>query len=175
LGFSGEFFRTIALLNALHRMRRITGALRCHARCAVTESRMIQLDDPHDDPFADAPPDPEFTAESAWLDAGTATRNQPMAFSTPSALGAAGESRFLTDWVDQHRVTTYPANPSYPRGSSIDVALDAPHACRVQLPYPAARCGMWVVTCRVCGYAIALTTAGRADDPCSVRVPCRGH
>lgn len=133
-------------------------------------------DDPHDDAFADAALDPEFSNEAAWIEAGTAKRGQPLAFSTPpSDPNAPTESRFLTDWVDQHRESTYPANPSYPHGSAIDVALDAAHACRVQLPWPAARCGLWVVTCRACGYAISLTTAGRADDPRSVRMPCKRH
>jgi hypothetical protein len=84
-----------------------------------------------------------------------------------------GTARFAIDWVDQHREASYPADPTYLNGSAIDVALDAPRACRVELPCPAARCGLWVVTCRACGYAIALATAGRADDPRSVRVPCR--
>ena len=86
---------------------------------------------------------------------------------------AAAESRFLIDWVDLHRESTEPADPAYPDGSAIDVALDAPHACRLQLPCPAARCGQWLITCRDCRFYIALATAGRADDPKSVRLPCR--
>jgi hypothetical protein len=135
------------------------------------------LDDPHDDPFAGAPEDPEFTNERAWIDADTMRRGQPAAFASalpsldPDAPTAA--PRFLVDWIDQHRESPYPSDPAYPNGSAIDVALDAPRACRVELPCPAARRGTWVVICRECGFAIALATAGRADDPRSVRVPCR--
>jgi len=137
---------------------------------------MEHVDDPHDDSFAEAPPDPEFTNERAWIDAGTMRRGQPLMFSTPATPdpdAPSAESRFLVDWVDGHRTSTYAADPSYPAGVAIDVALDAPKACRLELAYPAARCGMWVITCRRCGFAISLSTAGRADDPKSVRVPCK--
>ena len=83
------------------------------------------------------------------------------------------DSRFLIDWVDQHRNATAPPDPAYPSGAAIDVALDAARACRLELRYPAERCGVWVITCRLCGYAIALETTGQADDPCSVRLPCK--
>jgi hypothetical protein len=131
------------------------------------------LDDPHDDSFAGAPDDPEFQNEVCLAEAGMMRRGQPLAFSVPVPDTPAVESRFLVDWSDAHRETRYPADPSYPNGSAVDVALDATRACRVELPYPASRCGLWVVTCRVCGYAIALSTSGRRDDPRSVRVPCR--
>lgn len=130
-------------------------------------------DDPHDDAFADAPPDPEFTNEAAWLEAGTARRGQPLGFAASTSEAAPGSARFSVDWMDAHREATYPADPAYLNGAAIDVALDAPKACRVQLSYPALRCGLWVITCRQCAFSIAVATAGRADDPCSVRVPCR--
>lgn len=134
-------------------------------------------DDAPNDGIDDAPND-GFDNERAWILRGAMHRDQPTAFSSPPPYDQAApqaESRFLVDWVDQHRETPHPADPAYPAGTAIDVALDAMKACRVQLAYPAARCGLWVITCRVCGYAIALATAGRADDPCSVRVPCRLH
>jgi hypothetical protein len=136
---------------------------------------MQYADDPHDDAFLDAPPDPEFQNERTWIEDGTMRRGQPVAFNPPPLDPDAPsvESRFLIDWVDQHRVSLYPADSSFPNGVAIDVALDAPRACRVELIYPAARCGMWVITCRACGFSVALSTAGRADDPRSVRVPCR--
>jgi hypothetical protein len=130
--------------------------------------------DPHDDPFEGAPPDLEFANERAWIEAGKMRAGQPTAVSVPSDPDAAiAEPRFLIDWVDQHRESRYPPDPSFRNGVAIDVALDAAQACRVQLAYPAERCGIWVITCRVCGYSVALGTAGRADDPVSVRVPCR--
>jgi hypothetical protein len=134
------------------------------------------LDDPHDCTWIDAPDDPEFGNERCRIAIGTMRRSQPVpraASLDPDAPIA--EPRFLADWVDQHRVSTYPADPSFPIGTAIDVALDAMKACRLELPCPAARCGLWVITCRVCHYSIALATAGRADDPRSVRVPCKLH
>ena len=125
------------------------------------------------------PNDVEFTNEQAWVDAGTMRRDQPAAFARSGVVEDPGapiaESRFLVDWVDQHHETTRPADPNYPLGTAIDVALDATRACRLELRCPAARCGLWVITCRVCSYAIALSTTGRADDPRSVRVPCKLH
>jgi hypothetical protein len=133
-------------------------------------------DDPHDDAFMDAGPDPEFTNEAAWIEAGTARRGEPVAFA-PTGSALAGSSpatpRFAIDWVNALRDAHFPADPLYPNGHAMDVALDAPRACRAELPYPAARVGIYIVHCRVCDYRIALATAGRCDDPCSVRVPCR--
>jgi hypothetical protein len=116
----------------------------------------------------------EFANEEAWMAIGTMRRDQPAAFE-PSTAPPPGESRFFVDWVDMHRTSDQPADAAYPRGCAIDVALDAMKACRLELPYPAERCGLWVVTCRACGFSIALATAGRADDPKSVRVPCKLH
>jgi len=128
-----------------------------------------------DDPFQDAPPDPDFGNEDAWFQRGAMQRHQPAAFTPVPAMAGAPAARFSVDWIDSGRLTEYPADPGYPRGVAIDVALDAPHACRVELPWPAERIGQWVVICRVCGYAIALSTAGRADDPHTARLPCRPH
>lgn len=121
--------------------------------------------------------DPEFENERAWVEAGSMKRGQPVAFTAPSLDPDAPvvESRFLVDWVDGHREATFAADAAYPDGTAIDVALDATRACRLELPYPAARCGLWVITCRRCAYSIALATAGRRDDPRSVRVPCRAR
>lgn len=51
--------------------------------------------------------------------------------------------------------------------------IDVPESCRVALPYPAKRCGAYVVTCRICGTRTGVTTAGRADDPRSLTVSCK--
>lgn len=111
-------------------------------------------------------PGPDWVIDSIY--AARQRQQQPSVISDQ-----ATEPRFLVDWVDQHRETDRPADPNYPDGCAIDVAMDAPHACRLELPCPAARCGLWVVTCRACGFAITLATTGRSDDPRSLRVPCR--
>ena len=124
-----------------------------------------------DDDSGTPPTDEIFFLEDLWEETGMAQRGQPAAFQTGGAPAAA--SRFLVDWVDGHRETATPPDPTYPDGCAIDVALDAPRACRLQLAWPAQRCGQWVITCRDCGFAIALATAGRPDDPRTVRMPCR--
>lgn len=118
--------------------------------------------------------DDDFDNEQEWIARGFMRRGQPARFDTIAAPTRAS-SRFLVDWIDLHREATHPPDPTYPHGCEIDVALDAAHACRLELPCPAAGCGRYVVKCRACGFAITLATAGRADDPRSVRMPCKPH
>jgi len=67
-----------------------------------------------------------------------------------------------------------PPNPAFPEGvHRMEAALGVP-SCRAELPYPAPERLVWVVRCRRCGLSLAITAAGRADDPRSVTMPCRG-
>jgi hypothetical protein len=66
----------------------------------------------------------------------------------------------------------HPTNPAYPEGVDVQEAAPGVASCRVELPYPAPERLVWQVRCRRCGYALAITAAGRADDPRSVTVPC---
>lgn len=77
-------------------------------------------------------------------------------------------------WRDSGREPRSPPNPDYPEGIDI-VALSDPGAprCSVQLDYPAKRCGTWFLRCLRCGFTVAVTTAGRPDDPKSITVNCR--
>lgn len=83
------------------------------------------------------------------------------------------EERFDLVWIDRHREPQCPPNPAYPDGVDADVTLGARPACRSALPYPAPRCGLYVVTCKLCGANCAITTAGRPDDPRSITLPCK--
>lgn len=74
-------------------------------------------------------------------------------------------------WIDNHREPQCPANPAFPDGIDLDVSQGKP-SCRAELPYPAKRCGVYVVECPDCGVKAVITTAGRADDPRSVRMAC---
>lgn len=76
-------------------------------------------------------------------------------------------------WVDAGREPQCSPNPAYPKGIDLDASGGATTACSVDLPYPAMRCGRYEVKCRACGATIAVTTAGRADDPKSVRMACK--
>lgn len=98
----------------------------------------------------------------------------------------AGDERILRAQharVAKHHVTWHDhglepkcaPDPNYPNGIDVgDIASTAP-SCLVPLPYPAKRCGVYVVECETCGLRIGVTTAGRPDDPRSVRIECRGR
>lgn len=76
-------------------------------------------------------------------------------------------------WIDGEREPQCAPNPEYPFGIDIDVSDGATRTCMVALPYPASRCGAYLVECPVCGYRGGCTTAGRHDDPRSLTVPCK--
>lgn len=63
-------------------------------------------------------------------------------------------------------------DPDYPNGKSLDIAAGGP-SCMFDLPYPAPECGAFVVQCDTCEMRIAVTAAGRPDDPVSIKVPCQ--
>ena len=83
-------------------------------------------------------------------------------------------------WIDRGRKATQPSDPAYPKGKDID-ATNGAKSCLAVLACPAPRgkedrqCGLWAIKCRRCGTMNIITTAGRADDPRSVRLPCRLH
>lgn len=74
-------------------------------------------------------------------------------------------------WVDHHREPKHPPNSRYPNGIDLDLARDAP-GCVTALPYPTPRCGLFYVECKTCGANVVITTAGRTDDPRSVKIAC---
>jgi hypothetical protein len=75
-------------------------------------------------------------------------------------------------WVDHGREPRCPPDPDFPDGRELDASGGAKVACVVALPYPAPRCGIWEVHCLTCNVRIAITAAGRPDDPKSVKLPC---
>ncbi len=81
--------------------------------------------------------------------------------------------QFKIHWVDHERVAKVEPDRRYPTGIDIDVSEGAAWSCVTPLPYPAPRCGMFVVECTTCGANALVTTAGRPDDPCSLRLACR--
>lgn len=76
-------------------------------------------------------------------------------------------------WHDSHRGPINPPNPNFPNGIDVDLSRGAALSCQTVLPYPAKRCGQYLIRCETCGYAAILTTAGRVDDPRSVKVACK--
>jgi hypothetical protein len=85
--------------------------------------------------------------------------------------------QFKINWLDSEREPQCPPNPSFPDGIDIRSprsGLEGFRFCKVALPYPAKRCGAYVIECTRCGFRVGVTTAGRADDPRSVELECQG-
>lgn len=76
------------------------------------------------------------------------------------------------EWRDSGREPQCAPNPDYPEGIDIDLSGGAP-ACETALPYPARRCGAYIIKCTLCGVRVGVTTAGRPDDPRSAKIPCK--
>ena len=93
----------------------------------------------------------------------------------PTALvgNEAMSDQFSITWHDAGREPRCPPNPAYPEGIDVDGSAGAKSACQTALPYPARRCGHYLVECKLCGMRVALTTAGRPDDPRSLSMPCK--
>lgn len=81
--------------------------------------------------------------------------------------------QFYIEWIDHGREPRVAPDPHYPDGIDLDMANGKTPSCSVALPYPAARCGLYVVKCRFCFIRVACTTAGRPDDPRSIRIACK--
>ena len=65
-------------------------------------------------------------------------------------------------------------DPNYPHGKPVSFVENVlQKTCTWNIPYPAPRCGSYVVTCKKCGYRAAMTVAGWPDDPNMVTMPCR--
>lgn len=76
-------------------------------------------------------------------------------------------------WVDSGREPQCPPNPAFPNGVVSDISGGAENTCDVSLPYPAKRCGQYVIKCGCCKSLTIVTTAGRPDDPKLVRLGCK--
>ncbi len=77
-------------------------------------------------------------------------------------------------WFDHGREPQCEPNPEHPNGIDVDLRQGkAQRGCATDLPYPAKRCGVYLVACERCGYSAAITTAGRPDDPRKVTLPCK--
>jgi hypothetical protein len=87
-----------------------------------------------------------------------------------------------TNQPHQHSITFLPSgrgaaqgppDPNYPHGIQLDLAQGASPSCTIDLPYPAPECGLFLIKCPLCEVNIAVTCAGRVDDPTRIIIPCR--
>jgi hypothetical protein len=76
-------------------------------------------------------------------------------------------------WVDRGFDPKCQPDAKFPDGVDLDTSNGAAKTCQRALPYPAKRCGYFVVNCTECGLSAAITTAGRVDDPRSVKLACK--
>lgn len=79
---------------------------------------------------------------------------------------------FDITWIDGAREPQVQPDSRYPDGVDIDASHGRGRTCLVALPYPAIRCGHYNVHCQKCRLVVAVTTAGRPDDPRSVKLAC---
>ena len=73
--------------------------------------------------------------------------------------------------LDSGREPQCKPEPKDPNGRDIEIAGAV--RCCSNLPYPAPRCGVYEITCNDCGLKVALTVAGRIDDPRTITIPCK--
>ncbi len=76
------------------------------------------------------------------------------------------------EWIDKEREPVCPPQPQFPNGTDVDLSAGAAKTCSIEVPYPAKRCGLYIITCETCGQTNALTTAGRIDDPRKITFAC---
>ena len=83
------------------------------------------------------------------------------------------ENQFKIFWHDSGKEPKCKPNPLYPNGIALDASNGAQKTCTVSLSYPAKRCGYYEIQCQTCGIKTACTTAGRIDDPISMKIACK--
>jgi hypothetical protein len=84
-----------------------------------------------------------------------------------------GVPNFEIIWIDDGREPKNPPDPAYPDGIDLDVTRGRLAYCETALAHPTPRCGKYLIKCRTCGFTTLITTAGRADDPRSIKIPCK--
>lgn len=100
-----------------------------------------------------------------------------------SILRQAGASKSSSFSLDHPGATVYyrpsgrgkaqcSSDPRYPNGIAVNVSKPFENACTFKLPYPAPECGMHILECQLCKQSVAITAAGRVDDPSSVTIGC---
>jgi hypothetical protein len=78
-------------------------------------------------------------------------------------------------FIDSGRYPTEKSNPVFPNGKPVDLRrYPLQPSCTYNLPYPAPRCGIYQIECHGCSLRVAITVAGRPDDPNLITLPCKG-
>lgn len=83
------------------------------------------------------------------------------------------DSNFINvTWVNRGFEPRAAADPRYPDGMHLDISQGR-KACTATLPYPARRCGYYIVECQRCDTRSIVSTAGRRDNPRSIKIACK--
>jgi hypothetical protein len=85
------------------------------------------------------------------------------------------KAKFRVMWVDHKRKPQCAPDPNYPNGIDLDISKGMSPCCISDLPYPARGCGFFRIECLNCGQVIGVTTAGRPDDPRSIKIACQAR
>jgi hypothetical protein len=86
----------------------------------------------------------------------------------------ARDVTFVVHFIDSGRSPQCKADPKFPEGKDVVLAEDdAAGKCCRNVPYPAPRCGMYLVECEVCEFSALVHVDGRPDDPRTVTMPCQ--
>ena len=81
--------------------------------------------------------------------------------------------QFSVEWMDRYAEPKCAPDLNYPTGIDLDATNGNEPSCIVTLPYPAKRIGFYSIKCFLCGLTAACTTAGRRDDPRSMKLACK--
>lgn len=82
-------------------------------------------------------------------------------------------SKFKISWNDAGQEPVCKPDSRFPNGRVIVMAPPGESSCAVNVPYPAQRCGSYLIVCERCGMSVGVTTAGRPDDPRRIIIPCK--
>ena len=77
------------------------------------------------------------------------------------------------EFLDSGREPKCPPDPNYLQGMHVDMSGGASRACQGLIPYPAPRCGQYLISCHTCKTLVMVTVAGRPDDVRSVKLACK--
>lgn len=77
-------------------------------------------------------------------------------------------------FIDEGRKSTSPSNPKYPNGVDVSAAMPDQKSCCFNVQYPAPGVGKYSIVCTDCKMTALVSVAGRADDPRTVTLPCKG-
>lgn len=82
--------------------------------------------------------------------------------------------KFEITWLKRAERATQKPNPEYPNGMIANLSGGAVQACQVNLEYPAPCPGTHLIHCKLCDVNVAITAAGRVDDPVVAIIACAG-